>query len=344
MENTTQMTGSPLEPKKVSKSADIFFTCLDWIKKHKGVLIQWGSFLLVVILFAILTKGKIFSKYNLKTLVGQSVSLMIMCCGMVFVFSHGGFDIASGAVVGLCSLVMVLTINATENVGLSILISIVLAIALYGLECFISVKLGLIPTIGSLAIMFSCRGIITYVCSLSDGVVHINNFALIKNLKSNWVLQLVMMIVVALLCVFLFNFTKIGKKEKAMGDNLVSAEQSGVHINAMKYFSYLFAGLLVGIASIFVMARSGNIGKSIGSGTEMDIMIAIILGGMNLNGGSKSKMSAAIIGCLTYRLLSNGMTMSGVPTNYISLVKGLIFLVIIFLTLRQSKNIKEMPR
>ena len=182
------------------------------------------------------------------------------------------------------------------------------------------------------------------VAGNADGVVHIDDYSMISNLKSNWVLQLVITLLVVLITGFLFNYTKIGKQAKAIGDNPISARQSGANVNGIRYFAYILAGLLVGIASIFLMARSGSIGKSIGSGMEMDIMIAIILGGMNLNGGSKSKMSAAVIGSITYRLLSNGMTMVGVKTNYISLVKGIIFLAIIFMTLRQSKNVKEMPR
>lgn len=314
------------------------------LKEHKGEIIQWGSLIFVVVLFSILTKGNIFSTYNLKTLVGQISSLLIMACGLLFVFSCGSFDIASGSVAGLCSLLMVLIANETGQLWIGIIVSIVLSMILYALQCFISIKFKLVTTIASLAIMFSCRGVITYVCSLSDGVVHVNDYNLISNLKSNWVLQLAITIIVILITGFLFNFTKLGKQAKAIGDNPLSAKQNGVNVDGIKYFSYILAGLLVGIASIFLMARSGSIGKSIGSGMEMDIMIAIILGGMNLNGGSKSKMSAAVIGCITYRLLSNGMTMAGVPTNYISLVKGIIFLIIIFMTLRQSKNVKEMPR
>ena len=88
----------------------------------------------------------------------------------------------------------------------------------------------------------------------------------------------------------------------------------------------------------------GNVGKNIGAGKEMDVMVAVILGGMNLNGGAKSRMEAAIVGTITYTLLANGLTIAGVDQEYITLVKGLIFIAIIGLTLRQSKTIREMPR
>lgn len=313
-------------------------------QEKKPMLIQWGSLILVIIVFSILTQGNIFSRNSMRTLLAQIVPLMIMCCGMVFVFAHNGFDIASGSVLGMCAMVNVLIYNATKMLWLGLLVSILMSVALYFLECLISIRLGLVTTIGSLAIMFAGRGVVTYVCSLNNGTVRISDYSALSSIKNNTGLQIGVLVAVVLVSLFLFDLTKIGKEEKAIGDNDVSARQSGVHVEAIKYFSYMYAGLLVGIASIFTLARAGTVTRAIGSGNEMDIMVAIILGGMNLNGGSKSRMSAAIIGCITYRLLSLGMTMAGVPTSYISLVKGILFLVIIFMTLRQSKQIKEMPR
>ena len=70
--------------------------------------------------------------------------------------------------------------------------------------------------------------------------------------------------------------------------------------------------------------------------------------GLNGNGdrnaGCKSRIGAAIAGVITYTLLANGLTISGVNQTYITLVKGIIFIVIIGMTLRQNKSIAEMPR
>lgn len=329
---------------KIDKSKINLTSTLEFLKKHKANIIQYGGLIFVIILFAILTGGKIFSSYNLTTLIGQITPLLIMSIGMMFIFAHGSFDISCGAVAGACSLVMVLIANATGSMFLGIIVAIVLAVILYVGSCLISIKFGLMSTISSLAIMFGARGLVTYVCSLHDGVIKLEDYGLISDLKSNWILQLVICVIVVLVGIILFNYTKIGKQAKAIGDNPLSAQQSGTNINKIKLLCYLIGGILVGVASMFILARAGSIGKSIGSGAEMDVMVSIILGGMALSGGSKSKISAAVIGTITYRLLSNGMTMSGVPTSYISLVKGIIFIIIILLTLRQSKNIKEMPR
>lgn len=316
----------------------------DFCKKHKGVLIQYGCLILVVILFLIITKGQLFSAYNIKSLIGQVTPLLIMAIGLIFIFAHAGMDISCGAVVGLNALVSIFIINSTGSILLAVVVSVIASLLLYLFNIFVSIKFKIMATISSLAIMFIARGIITYVCSLNDGVIQLENYAILNDLKSNVVLQIVICVLIVLIATLLFNYTKLGHQAKAIGENPLSATQSGTKVNKIKYLCYGFAGICIGIAGIFVLARSGNVGKNIGSGNEMDVMVAIILGGTSLSGGSKTRISSAVVGCITLKLLSNGMSIAGIPTEMVSLVKGILFIVIILTTLRQSKNVREMPR
>lgn len=317
---------------------------IDMIKQNRNAVVCYGSFIAVLIIFSIMTGGQIFSAYNIKSLLGQMSVLMIISCGMIFMFAHGTVDIASGAVAGLCTLVITIALNRTENLGLSILLSVLVAVALYSFMWFVTAYLGLMSIIASLAVMFIARGIVTYILSRNDGRINIEHYDLIMPFKSELVYASVAMLAVVICGTLLFNYTKLGKYCKAIGDNRVSAMQSGTNVKAVMFWCYLIAGICVGIASIFLLARAGNVGKNIGAGKEMDVMVAVILGGMNLNGGAKSRMEAAIVGTITYTLLANGLTIAGVDQEYITLVKGLIFIAIIGLTLRQSKTIREMPR
>ncbi|MGN1095949.1 MAG: ABC transporter permease, partial [Eubacteriales bacterium] len=306
----------------------------DILKQHKTSVIQYAGFFLVLIIFSVITGGQIFSAYNIKTLIGQTAPLMITCVGVIFMFTNGSMDIASGAVGGLCAMSAALVLNATGSLPLAILVSVAISVFLYLFSAFVSIKFGLISTIASLAVMFMARGIVTYVCSLMPStVISLDNYGLVNAFKNNTALQIALMAAVGLICWVMFSFTKLGKHARAVGDNPISAEQNGVKINKTKMLCALISGFCVGIVAIFLLARAGSVSKNIGSGMEMDVMVAMILGGMALSGGSKSKFSAAVIGPLTFRLLSNGMTMAGVPTGYVSLIRGIIFLIIVFATL-----------
>ena len=110
------------------------------------------------------------------------------------------------------------------------------------------------------------------------------------------------------------------------------------------FVEILIAGFCVALSTMFYLARTGSVTQNFGSGREMDVMISLILGGMLLSGGSKTRMSAAIVGSLTYILLTNGLSQLGIPDMYVSLVKGLVFLIMIGFTLRRQGTIKALPR
>lgn len=318
---------------------------MQFIKRNRGTIIQYTSLIFVILLFGILTGGNLFSAYNMKALVGQVAPLMITSAGVFFMFANGSMDIASGAVAGLCAMISAFLLNSTKSLPLAMAVSVLTAVLLYLFSAVVTVKFGLISTIASLAVMFMARGVITYVCSLMPGTtVTLEDYSILQSFKTNTVLQLSVTFAVVLICWVLYSFTRIGKGAKAIGDNPLSASQSGIRVDQTKMICAVIAGICVGIVSVFSLARAGSVTKNIGSGMEMDVMVAMILGGMSLSGGSHSKFSAAVIGAVTFRLLSNGMTMAGVSTQYVSLIRGVLFLVIVFATLRQSRTIKEMPR
>ncbi len=314
------------------------------IKADRNSLIRYGGLVIVLLIFAVSTNGRLFSAYNLKVLMSQITPLLIMSVGMVFVFAHGGMDISVGAVSGLCSLVSVYLLNATHSVLAVLLVCILLAVLCYALNCLISEFFGLMSTISSLAIMFAARGIITFNVSRTTEAIRIQQTKLLSLFSDSYLFMAAACVLAVLLTWFLFSFTKLGKQAKAIGDNPLSAKQSGANVNLVKLLCYVVAGACVGLASVFSIARVGSVSENIGSGREMDVIIAVILGGMTLSGGCKSRISSAVIGSITFVILSNGLSLSGVNSLLVSLVKGVLFLIIVFLTLRQNKNVQELPR
>lgn len=101
-------------------------------------------------------------------------------------------------------------------------------------------------------------------------------------------------------------------------------------------------GVCVAIGSFIMLTRTGSAGKGTGSGYAMDIMICLILGGMPLSGGMKSKVSSALVGTFTYVLLTNDLTTMGVDLNMINFVKAVIFIAIIMVTCRKKDAV--LPR
>ena len=75
---------------------------------------------------------------------------------------------------------------------------------------------------------------------------------------------------------------------------------------------------------------------------QLILLLALILGGMPLKGGMKSRLSCAIIGALTFSLLAVGLPIIGVPTRMTFMIKAIIFLVVVLITCRQKNG--PLPR
>ena len=154
--------------------------------------------------------------------------------------------------------------------------------------------------------------------------------------------MLVVLIVEVLIISYLFYFTKVGKNARAIGANEVSAEQNGINLLKYKVLCYVIFGVCVVVASLFQMGYTGAASDATGTGFEMNVMVALILGGMPLAGGMKSKVSCAVIGAFTYSLLAVGLPMIGIPNNATFMIKALIFITVVLITCRKKYGI--LPR
>lgn len=148
------------------------------------------------------------------------------------------------------------------------------------------------------------------------------------------------MILVALVLGYLFRFTALGKSARSVGANPACAVENGILPFRTQMLCYLVLGVTVGIAAAFIWANTKTITRASGMGYEMDVMIALILGGMSLNGGMRSRFSSALIGSFTYIILQNGLLLSSfLQYNQVDMAKAIIFIVMIIITCREKGNL-----
>lgn len=313
------------------------------IKKYLSTIVQWLGLLMVLAVFGIWSKGNLFSAYNLGTMLESVTPLVIVCVGMTFIFAHGGMDISSGAVVALSSLTAVVVMNSTNSLILGVLASTIVAVICYEFNAVVTNKFGLMAVITSLAIMFSARGLVTYICqqtpndSISVVSVSLNLF------KKNHTFMIILMLVFVAILTIIFYFTKLGKGAKAIGDNALAAKQNGVRVNLTKMLCYAVTGISVGIAAMFKLGAVGKVQSATGNGLEMDVLVVVVLGGMSLSGGANTRISSAVVGAFTYVLLLKGLTIIGMNPNLVLLIKAIVFLAVIYVT-SQRNNLKVMPK
>lgn len=316
-----------MENKNIRSIKNIFTTFMPYL-----------GLMLVILIFYITTDGKLFSRYNTQIIIQQTTALAIICLGAVFVYSLGELDVSIGACVGICTLIQINIINAGYPVIVGVLASLVLALCFGLINGAASTWLGLPSIVTSLFLMFEGSGIQTLITLKTNTITTDYDFTL---MRETW-FQILILVIVTVITAYLFRFSHIGKYTKAIGANKIAAAQSGVNVFKYRVMAFLIMGSTVAIGSLFILARSASSSKATGGGFHMDVMIALILGGMPLKGGMKSRFAAALIGSFIYIILTNGLTLSGVGITYVPLVKSIIFIVIVIITCRQKGGV--LPR
>lgn len=312
----------------------------DWLRAHSGSLLSYGGLVLCLVVFSILSRGRLWSAYNVGILIQAACVYAILAMGAVFIYSMGYMDISVGAQVGVYCILCILITNATGSLLLAFSAILGLALVCGLINGYVSVMLGL-PSIVTSIFLNSIFGgvqmlLMEWVDTNSVGIQYDMSF--LKSIGA----MVIAIVAIAAISIFLYNYTQLGKYTRAIGANETATQFSGVSVTKWKVSAYIFFGICIAVAALFLTARTGSAGKGTGTGYAMDIMVALLLGGMPLSGGMKSKISSSLIGAFTYVILSNGLTLSGVDTSYVYVIKALVFLAVILITCRKREGV--LPR
>ena len=283
----------------------------------------------------------IWSTTKLAALISNAIVLGLITVGAVFVYSLGAMDVSIGKQVGFYATVMILIGNKTGSLLWGILVSLGISFLIALINGAAGDLLHIFPMIASLVVSFILGGGLSISYSRM-GKQSITLRGIDCSIFKNPVFMFGVLLTEFLAAYFLFNYTEIGKMAKAIGANPTAAEQCGINLVKHKVVCYVILNICVVTAAVFQMGYVSSASPSTGTGFEMNVMVALILGGMPLAGGMKSKISCALIGVLTYSLLDVGLPMIGVAIEQVYLVKAIIFTVIVLITCRKKKGI--LPR
>lgn len=317
---------------------------MEWIKKHVSDVAAFGGLAFCIIFFTITTQiagESIWSASKLSTLMSNVIVTALMAVGAVFIYSLGNMDISIGKQIGLYSTILVLVGNATKSLIPAILICLVISIVIGLVNGASGELLHMYSVISSVVFMMILTGVSTIIYA-NLGTRNILLREVDTSIFKSPVLMVIVLVLEVAVIGYFFNFTRFGKYAKAIGANPEAAKQSGVNIVKYKVIPYMFLAVCLVTASLFQMGYTGSASDSTGTGFEMNVMVALILGGMPLKGGMRSRVMCGVIGSFTFALLDVGLPIIGIPTRMTFMVKAIIFLIVVLITCRQKKSV--LPR
>ena len=291
---------------------------------------------LLVSVFALFSflipNGSFYLPRNLNNMVTDMVIPAIFALGMGIIFSAGGFDLSLGHIASICALVVAYLMSPTFMYlpGFAIFIGILLAIALGGISGLIVSRLGVssfIVTLGMQFLIIGLRQIVT-----GGQMIYISHagFKSIASSPLGFSNMIIVLIIVAVACYIFMERTTVGRKIQFIGANIEASRYMGINVKMLTMLTFILGAVMACIGGVLFSARAGAVQLNSADAMLLDAITIAVLSKVMFN--NKYKTFGIIAVAFLISMITTGMSMSGIPSEWVEFVKGLIIVISIIMS------------
>lgn len=308
------------------------------MKKNEGILKRVMAHrefnILALVLFVVIILG--FASPNFLTprnFVALGINLSvdsILVIGMTMVLATGGVDLSVGAILGLCCMLTgIFHIKMGIDIWLSGLFAIMVGGVLGAINGFMIGKVKITPLIVTLAMMGMARGL-TYVVTEGATVAIPEAPEAFLMIGKGDIIGIPIIIIVALALLVIFDILMrkmiCFRKMYYAGSNEKATRLSGINVFKTKMFTYILHGIFCGIAGVLTLSRFTVATPNAGTGAEMRIISACVIGGASLSGGVGTVLGS-LSGLILLSIVNNGLILLDVSIYWQGFISGAILLL-----------------
>ncbi len=261
--------------------------------------------------------------------------------GMTLLLISGVFDISVGSVMALSGFVFTALAAAHVNVYIAILAALLVGAVIGCINGFVITKLDVNPFIATLATMTIVRGL---VLALSQGKpvrVSTPEFNQFSTTESFGIPTMFIIFIIVIICVdLLLRNVRYFRQFYFIGGNENSAELTGINVKRVRFTLYVAIAILAALSGVLASSRLEAAVPNAFFGVEMKLIVACVIGGCSLNGGSGTMLGSAL-GLAFLYLLDNGLVMIGVDIYWFTGVLGLFLIGVVLLNTFSSSSIER---
>jgi ribose transport system permease protein len=266
--------------------------------------------------------------------VGQQISQIgIMAVGATFVIINGEIDLSVGSTYALGAIVTGMTISSGVGWPIAILLGLIAGAVAGAINGAATVYLGIpsfIVTLGTLSVF---RGIALLISngapiSLNDSMPGVAEFSLLGQGRLFGVvpMQLIFFVVILAAGVVLLSRSRFGFETYAVGGNPEAARLVGINTKRVKLTAFILSGLCASAAGVLGLSFLSYVQGVTGTGLELVVISAVIIGGAALFGGSGT-MWGTVIGVAFIGLLQNILNINGISSFWQTVVTGAVIVI-----------------
>ena len=297
---------------------------------------SWETLLLAVGIFIFFLNTQaspyFLDPWNLSDATFNFTEKAMIAFAMALVIISGEIDLSVASVIALVSTCMGFAVQLGYDTTALVLIALVVGALCGAFNGYLVAIMGLpsiVVTIGTLSLF---RGIAYIVLGDQAYSGYPDSFAFFGQGYVWWVItfEMVLFAVTALVFYVLLHKTSFGRSTLAIGNNPTAALFSGIRVARVKFILFVLTGIMSAIAAICLTSRLGSTRPSIAVGWELEIVTMVVLGGVNILGGSGS-ISGVFIAAIVMGMVTFGLGLLNVPGIVMSIVVGLLLIGVIAL-------------
>ena len=262
-------------------------------------------------------------------LVRSAAFVALIAFGMVFLLAMTELDLSVGSVFGLSALISGQLMANGMPPWLALLTGPLIGMLLEAVNAFFANTFRIPVIIVTLGTLTAYRGLATVVTH-SQAIAGLPlDSSFFKVLGGNLLgipTAVVVVVIVGVLMTVAFRRTPFGARVRAVGSNQAAARFSGIKVGRTRLQALLLVGALCGLSGVLGLAYFQGADPTLGSGLELQVIAAVIIGGTAVTGGSGS-VPGALIGALVIVTISGGLVYFSVDPSWSGVVTGATILI-----------------
>lgn len=295
------------------------------VSRETGVV----ALLLVVVIYSMVAVRGFGQPITVNYLLLDVAPILLIALPMTLIMITGEIDLSVGSMVGLASVVTGAGVNAGLPFEVAALLALLVGAVGGAFNGFLVTVVGLpslAVTIGTLALF---RGLAVGLL----GTTAVTDFpeawsALAKAKISGTTIPYIMVPFLILLVIFVIvlQFTPFGRGIYAIGMSKEAARFSGVHVERTKFLLFVLAGLVSAFAGIYYTLRFGSARGDNATGLELQVIAAVVLGGVSVFGG-RGQLYGVVAAVLLIGVLSSALRLANVTSDVINVITGVLLVL-----------------
>jgi ribose transport system permease protein len=314
----------------------------------------WVTVALLVLVIVMAAREPSFgTSDNVANITRNFAPFGIMALGMTVVIITGGIDLSVGSIMGLVAIVAGLFLTWEYPwwvaFGMGMLAGTLCGavngffVAYVGMQSFV-VTLGMLAIARSLAVVASQNQMLYQFGPDAPIVKAIGQYKWpLRESSGGWApewmpefsIHFWVMIAMGLIVGAVFMYSAWSRHLFAIGGNESAARMTGVPVNRIKWQAYVFCAFCASLASILLLGYNGSAINAMGTGYELRVIAAVVIGGADLLGGAGSAYGA-IIGSALLEVIRNALLMAGIDSNWQGAFVGAFIVLAVLLGMQSG--------